>query len=370
LNTGKKLMSDLVSVLRPSDAFNIVVFADGSETFAPTSVAATRRNLTSALAFIGRKDGGGGTRLLAALKDALALPRQPAISRTVVLLTDGYIDAEAEVFDYVRDHLDEANFFAFGVGSAVNRHLIEGVARAGLGEPFVVTGPGEAAVAATRLRRYIVSPVLTGIDVQFSGFDAYDVEPSKIPDLFESRPIVVFGKWRGSAGGSIELSGQTGRAPYRTTIAVAPPGRDDRHGALRHLWARTRIANLDDFAPRTDDSDRVAEVTSLGLTYGLLTRYTSFVAVHEIVRRTGGEVDDVDQPLPLPAGVTDLAVGVRSGAEPDLLWVAALVLAIFGGTRALLGSDHGGRRGRGGGEILVCPDTLLAVTDPPSRAGA
>jgi Ca-activated chloride channel family protein len=73
----------------------------------------------------------------------------------------------------------------------------------------------------------------------------------------------------------------------------------------------------------------VAEITSLGLTYGLLTRYTSFVAVQEIVRRTAGGADNVDQPLPLPAGVSDLAVGVTSGAEPDLLWVCAIVLAWF-----------------------------------------
>src|SRR5262249_22587720 len=119
LNTAKKLMGDLVDVLRPSDTFNIVVFADGSEAFSRSSVAATRQNLTSAIRFVGRKDGAGGTRLLAALQDAVALPRQPNVSRTIVLLTDGYIDAEREVFDYIRGDLHDANFFAFGIGSAV-----------------------------------------------------------------------------------------------------------------------------------------------------------------------------------------------------------------------------------------------------------
>ena len=65
LDTAKKLMGDLVNVLRPSDTFNIVVFASGSETFSPVSVPATRANLTRALQFIGEKNGGGGTRLLA-----------------------------------------------------------------------------------------------------------------------------------------------------------------------------------------------------------------------------------------------------------------------------------------------------------------
>ena len=149
-----------------------------------------------------------------------------------------------------------------------------------------MTEPDEAPEAAARLRRYIDSPVLTGIDVTFQGFDAYDVEPGTVPDLFASRPIVVFGKWRGSAGGSIEISGTTGRGAYQTSIAVSPANVDESHAALRHLWARTRIADLSDFGPATPSEERVAEITSLGLTYSLLTRYTSFIAVQEIVRTT------------------------------------------------------------------------------------
>jgi Ca-activated chloride channel family protein len=329
LDTAKTLMGDLADVLHPSDTFNLVVFADGTETFSPASVPATRPNLSRALQFIGRKHGGGGTRLLAALQRAVALPREPEVSRSIVLLTDGYIEAEADVFEYVRNQLDDANFFAFGIGTSVNRFLIEGVARAGLGEPLIVTDPAEAIEAASKFRRYIDSPVLTGIDLTFSGFEVYDVEPRKIPDLFASRPIVVFGKWRGTPHGSIEISGHTGRGVYQTSIAVAPAGTDPRHGALRHLWARTRIANLSDFTLNEASEQRVAGITSLGLTYGLLTRYTSFVAVHEIVRTTEG-ADDVDQPQPLPAGVSDRAVGVTSGAEPELVWMCAVVLAVLG----------------------------------------
>jgi len=335
LDTGKKLMSDLADVLRPSDTFNVVVFADGSETFSRVSVPATHSNLMRALQFIGGKNGGGGTQLLAALQRAVAIPRQPTVSRSIVLLTDGYIEAEADVFDYVRNQLDDANFFAFGIGSSVNRFLIEGVARAGLGEPFVVTEPTEATAAATQLRRYIDSPVLTNIDLKFSGFDVYDVEPKKIPDLFASRPIVVFGKWRGDASGSIEISGKTGREPYWTSVAVVPERADVRHAALRHMWARTRIADLADFGPNAPNEDRVAEITSLGLTYGLLTRYTSFIAVREIVRRTTDDAADVDQPLPLPEGVSDLAVGVTRGAEPELVWVFAIAVALLGGLSLL-----------------------------------
>jgi Ca-activated chloride channel homolog len=328
LDTAKKLMGDLIGVLQPSDTFNIVVFADGSETLSPASLPATRPNLARAVQFIGQRHGGGGTRLLAALERAVAIERQPSVSRSIVLVTDGYIDAESAVFDFIREKRNAVNFFAFGIGSGVNRYLIEGVARAGLGEPFIVTQPDEAAEAAARLRRYIDTPVLTGIDVRFHGFDVHDVEPAAVPDLFASRPIVVIGKWRGNATGSIELSGKTGRGAYHTSIPISPVDANPSHSALRHLWARTRIADLSDFGPATPDEERVAQITALGLTYGLLTRYTSFVAVQEIVRNATG-ADDVDQPLPLPAGVSDQAVGVTSGPEPEIVWVASIVAGLF-----------------------------------------
>ena len=327
LETAKAVMRDLAGVLKPTDTFNVVVFADGSQALSPSSLPATRANLNRALQFIGPKEGGGGTRLLAALERAVRLPRQPAASRSIVLVTDGYIEAEAAVFDYVRAQLEDANFFTFGIGSSVNRLLIEGVARAGQGEPFIVTHEDQAAEAATRLRQYIDTPVLTGIDVTFEGFNTYDVEPAHVPDLFANRPIVVFGKWRGSAAGSIAITGHTGAGPYRTSIPVTRAGIDTKHAALRHLWARTRIAELADYSSVNDQ--RATEITALGLTYGLLTRYTSFVAVQELVRTTDTG-DEVDQPLPLPQGVSDLAVGVSSGSEPEIVWLAAIVTALLG----------------------------------------
>src|SRR4029450_12912752 len=99
LDTAKKLMSDLANVLRPSDTFNIVLFADGSETFSGASGPATPANPAGALRFVGRRNGGGGTRLLAALERAVAIDRQPGVSRSIVLVTDGYIGEEWGGFD-------------------------------------------------------------------------------------------------------------------------------------------------------------------------------------------------------------------------------------------------------------------------------
>jgi Ca-activated chloride channel family protein len=74
------------------------------------------------------------------------------------------------------------------------------MARAGEGEPFVVTKPDEAAEAAERFRRYVQSPLLTNIRVATKGFDAYDVEPQGLPDLF-AQPSGAHGQMAGEACG-------------------------------------------------------------------------------------------------------------------------------------------------------------------------
>ncbi len=170
---------------------------------------------------------------------------------------------------------------------------------------------------------------------------------------------MVFGKWRGKPGGSIEISGTTGQAPYRSAIDVGQAVPDEAHRALRHLWARTRISTLSDYGVGDPDEQRVAHITELGLTYGLLTRYTSFVAVHEIIRRTAGDAADVDQPSPMPQGVSDLAVG----AEPELLWVAAALLAAIAVTSLVRSAAR--KAGSVGVTTAISPSARREPLDSP-----
>ena len=128
----------------------------------------------------------------------MRLPREGGVSRSIVLITDGFISGEKGVFDHIRENLDKCNMFAFGIGESVNRYLIEGVAKAGMGEPFIVTQPSEAAATAEKFQEYIQSPVLTDIKLRAAGFDVYDAFPAHIPDILAQRPLIVFGKWRGA----------------------------------------------------------------------------------------------------------------------------------------------------------------------------
>ncbi|MCG2720420.1 MAG: VIT and VWA domain-containing protein [Thermodesulfovibrionales bacterium] len=139
LDISKTLLKDLIGRLRPTDTFNVLLFAGGSTVLSEKSLPATQENIGKAIAVIDSQKGGGGTELLPALKRALALPKGEGYARTVVIATDGYVTVEEEAFDLIRKNLGNANMFPFGIGSSVNRHIIEGMARVGMGEPFVGT---------------------------------------------------------------------------------------------------------------------------------------------------------------------------------------------------------------------------------------
>jgi Ca-activated chloride channel homolog len=326
LETTKELLRKLLAALRPTDSFNVLFFSGGSYVLSPTSLPATEANKTMAMREVDRQQGGGGTELLPALTRAFNLPRsRPGVSRTVVIATDGYVDVEREAFTSIRDHLGDTNVFAFGIGSSVNRHLIEGIARVGEGEPFVVLNPAEAPAAAARFLDYIKSPLLTRVEVRTPGLQSYDVEPARTPDLFASRPLVIAGKYRGDASGEVLVTGYTGEGRFERRIplraAAQASGLSGRASslssgdALKYLWARERVAVLSDFRVATGgaDEENRRQITALGLKYNLLTEFTSFVAIDQRVRRSGDGWDTVKQPLPLPQGVTDQAVG-GSGA--------------------------------------------------------
>ena len=137
LNTSKRLLRNLIGKLRPTDLFNVVLFAGDSTVLSPQSLPANQANIGRAIGLIEQQRGAGGTELLPAVQQAMSLPRQEGISRSLLLITDGFVGGEQGVFDHIKANLNRCNVFAFGIGTSVNRYLIEGVARAGMAEPFI-----------------------------------------------------------------------------------------------------------------------------------------------------------------------------------------------------------------------------------------
>ena len=337
LDTSKELIRNLAGSLRETDRFNVILFSDSLIQMSPESVPATAENVQKAFALIDNEEGGGGTELAPALETALAIPASPGAARSVIAITDGYISGEREIFDIIGRNIGTTNFFSFGIGSSVNRYLIDGIAKTGLGESFVVTDPSEAAATADRFRTYIQSPVLTDVQVTYDGFDVYDIEPPTLSTLFASRPIVLFGKWKGEPSGTIHITGKTGGRDYAEDIPVSAAIPLEANNIIQYLWARTRVERLTDYGITEDlQANAKKEVTELGLRYSMMTPYTSFIAVTEKVRNTEGKSTDVKQPLPIPMNVSEWAIGngYTVGSEPGslllvLLMAAALLLNVL-----------------------------------------
>lgn len=309
LEISKKLMKDLIGSLRPQDRFNVLLFAGDSRLMSERSLPASHENIQKATRMIEEQNGGGGTEILPALQRALALDGSEDYTRTFIIATDGYVTVEREVFDLIRRNLGRANFFPFGIGTSVNRYIIEGLAHTGMGIPFVATSAAEAEEMAKRFRKYVQFPVLSKIMMRYNGFDVYDVEPLSVPDVFSERPVLLFGKYRGAPAGSIELSGQTGHSTYHETLRVDASKEKQDNQALAYLWARERIRTFDDYAGLGENHTLAESITTLGLRYNLLTRYTSFIAIDSEAQNQGGELVTVEQPLPLPEGVSNYAIG-------------------------------------------------------------
>ena len=316
LNLAKSLFNDLSKTLRPEDRFNLLLFAGANQLLSPKSLHATPANLTRATNFLKSYHNGGGTRLLDALKRALELPHDHDRARSLVLISDGYIDAETDVFDLVRDQSQGTNIFPLGVGSSVNRHLLEGLSHFAGRDHFIVTHPNECADAAQRFRNIISTPVLTNIRIESDDLTLTDLLPARQPDLFAGQPLSLIGKFSGT--GTITMTGTTGNG--KTITQNFDIDKPTTRPALPILWARNKVRELSDFAALTNRESETQQVTELGLKYQLLTPFTSFVAVSPEARENTNNAVAITQAQPLPKGVSNSAVGTTtttSGSVPE-----------------------------------------------------
>lgn len=346
LDTTKQLFQNLCDGLRPSDTFNMLLFAGGSRTLSEKPLPATREHVANAIAFLDGQSGHGSTQLVDALKNAIAMPQERDGSRSLLVITDGFINFEADAFELIRKNIGQANLFSFGIGSSVNRHLIEGLATVGQGEPFIVTKPSEAESISNRFQKYISSPVLAHIKVTTEGCKVSDFEPAHTRDLFANRPLSLTAKWSGEPKGTITLSGITGGGKtwsQALDLAEAVQKTGKEHPSLRPLWARERVRHLSDYAGLSGEKDTIAEVANLGLKYSLLTPWTSFVAVDTVSRKTDSTPKLAHQPNALPEGVTNTAMPsasssitnkstqplVKNGSVPEPGPLALLLVTVF-----------------------------------------
>jgi len=311
LARAKAIIRRCFASLNADDRFQVIVFAGGAASLASQPLKPTAENLARAKRFLEDASGGGGTEFLPALKLALGAPRHPKRSRIVVFVSDGYISNEAEILRYIAENLGTTNLFAFGVGSSVNRFLIDTMARLGHGRPFVALDHQRSSSIVERLFSLISRPAMTNISVDFSGLAVEQMSPRRPPDLFGDRPLVFVGRYTKASSAQIAVRGYLAAKqislPFTLNLTGPKVGKKGSPSSpLGYLWARRRIGELMDRYTIAKASDRdaiAAQVKAIALDYSLMSKFTSFVAIDQRRRAKTGARRAFNVPAALPAGL-------------------------------------------------------------------
>lgn len=309
LGTVQEAARYVVENLRPVDRIQIVSFANEARRMSDTSLAVDAANRGRILSWINGLRSEGGTEMLSGLKEALGAPKTRGLARHVVLLTDGYIGNEDEIFRAIRGGIQPGTtLHCFEVGTSVNHHLLEGAAKEGHGLNLPLEIGRDPSKTLDRFLARLNVGVLSDITLDWGGLKVADLEPQAIHDLFLGSPIVVAGRFEAPGNGVLSIKGKRRGKAVTIPVPVDFAAADTLHPALPRLWARRSLAVYTD--PNTRDS---AKGTELALQYRLLSPWTSFVAVMDSVVNQGGKRVRIDVPVELPRGVSPNAVGRNRG---------------------------------------------------------
>ncbi len=309
IELSKQVIRKTLEKMRPDDRFNLVYFASGNGQLWDRARPRDERNVAEARRFLEQVEGGGGTEMLAGLRRAAAAQHDPGFLQLFVFLTDGFVGEDDAIIRFAKEERGDARIFMFGVGSSVNRYLVDGVGEHGGGQSFVVLPRDEDDVRAQvgKLFTAIDSPVLVDAAIDWNGLPVSAVYPARIPDLYAGQPVNVIGRYERAASGTAYVTGRVGARRVRYPVRVTLPDQADRHAALAPTWGRHRIHHLSAELLTADGAERgrlEGEITRTALAHNLVSQFTAFVAVDSSRVVGDGRPIRVLQPVELPESVS------------------------------------------------------------------
>jgi Ca-activated chloride channel family protein len=319
---ARRAAARMLDTLGDADRFAVLAFDNAVERPPALGgeglVAASDRNRFRAVGFLGSMEARGGTEMAAPLRQAVDLLTGAADSdhdrdRVLVLVTDGQVGNEDQLIGLLAARLGDVRVFTVGVDVAVNEAFLKRLAGLGGGACELVESEDRLDAVMERIHRRVGTPVLTDLVVEDAGLgiEPDSLTPSarpstRLPVLFAGAPLLVTGRLRGRAGaarreGALVVRGRlaSGRE-WRTEL----PARPAPNPALAAVWARGRLRDLEDAyaAGRGADPDLERQIVATSLRFGVLCRFTAFVAVDSVVVNEGGRLRRVTQPVDAPQG--------------------------------------------------------------------
>jgi Ca-activated chloride channel family protein len=180
----------------------------------------------------------------------------------------------------------------------VNAGFLGRLAAVGGGRAELVESEDRLDEAMEHIHRRIGAPLVTDLTVSADGLIDGTRSPHRLPGLYPGVPLVITGRYAGRHTGTVTVTGRTrDDEEFRRTIEVH--ARADQ--AITAQWARARLRDLEDrYAAGERDLEKTIVDTSLR--FGVLCRFTAYVAVDSRVVRENGEIRRVTQPVELPSG--------------------------------------------------------------------
>ena len=328
IDQARESLRQALTTLRAQDRFNILEFNSYWSSLFEASQPVDSYSLSVAGSWVDQLSADGGTEMLPALTAAMSSEHDDNYVKHIIFVTDGAVSNEQDLFRQIDRQLGKARLFPVGIGSAPNTHFMRQAAKFGRGSYTHIASVNEVGNKMQRLLTKIDSPVATAIEVQWP----FQVEsyPRKIPDLYLGEPLIVVARSQ-NVTGSVLISGQTAGADWHQNASLA----DDRKGNVRHqgvgtLWARRKLEALNDAEIRGVDPALIRkQILEVALKHQLVSRYTSLVAVEEIIERLPHEKLQSGQvPNVVPKGQVRYP-GTSTGARLSILFgLAALLLLV------------------------------------------
>ncbi|MCH8120638.1 MAG: VWA domain-containing protein [Planctomycetes bacterium] len=300
---AKQAITRALRKLQPNDTFQIIRFSNNASQLGPNPIPATPANIRKGLNYVKSLHGSGGTMMIEGIKAALDFAHDPHRFRLVSFMTDGYIGNEVEILAAVHQRLGASRIFSFGVGSSVNRYLLDRMAKLGKGAVAYIGLDDSAGGVVDLFYERISHPALTDITIDWGNMQVTDVYPHRIRDLFVGRPLILTGRFKGQHSTTIRITGKVGDLTQEIVIGVNLDDSAVTHPGIACVWARKKIETLANQATHDNNSDLPQEIKQVALEYGLMSAYTAFIAVDSSRQTIGDHGITVAVPVPVPDGV-------------------------------------------------------------------
>jgi Ca-activated chloride channel homolog len=322
LEKAKETLDLALDTLYQHDTFNVIAFSGDTAILFSEPKPATPENVRKAKKFLTSLNGGGGTEMMKAITAALQPSDSQAHMRIACFMTDGHVGNDLEIIAEVKKYKN-ARAFAMGFGDSPNRFLLDNITRYGRGEAEYVTPAGDTSAVARRFNDRVRNPLLTDISIDWPAtLPITEIYPRRIPDLFTAKPVIVSGRYLHGGKGTIVLRGKMAGQDFEREIPVELPETESSHDVLAALWARRKIADvMSEDLPGLQTGEIRSElrehVVQLGLEFKLMTQYTSFVAVDEVIFTGPDPARRVEVSSGAFGGVTQM-VTVSAGGDQIL----------------------------------------------------